>query len=209
MSHDDPQSQHMGADPLTFTAADTQPTTSTLGTADGNGPFVPGNTPPLVFAFIALGFTVFGLVIAIIYKRCRPLPNSLNPHYQRSAPVGRLSHKPKFWDVWTPLNQHVPDEETSRDVSDWDTFVPLSASLVYPYSPPSHLFAPPQYVQGHVLPPGSLESPERRLFFRHPPADTSLHVSVMITMPRRPQEQDAMQNRNEYHVGVTEVKWTG
>lgn len=98
--------------------------TSNDTTGNGDGPFDPGNTPPLVFAFIALGFTVFGLVIAIIYKRCRPLPSSQELNYRRTVPANRLStKKPKLWDVWIPPSQHVPDEEPMKDVCDWDTFV--------------------------------------------------------------------------------------
>lgn len=133
MSHDDPQSEHMGPYPVTFTAPDTQATSSTIG--NENGPFDPANTPPLIFAFIALGFTVFGLVIAIIYKRCRPLPSSLDPHYQRSVPVGRPAvQTPKLWDIWIPPNQHVPDEEQCKNADDWDTFVVRFLPLIFRHS---------------------------------------------------------------------------
>ncbi|KAF9647664.1 hypothetical protein BDM02DRAFT_3129627 [Thelephora ganbajun] len=214
MSHDETVTRYLqpysSASP---SSSDTQSSNSNRG--NGSGPFDPGNTPPLVFAFIAVGFIVFGLVIAVIYKKCRPLPDSLEPHYQRSSvPVRRPSvQKPKLWDVWTAPSQRVPDEQRTNNVNDWDTLVPLSASLVYPYSPSPLVRVPQQYVQGRVARPTLWENPEHRLFFRRPPTDTSLHVAVTISMPKPPQHQGSMPNRthteDEFHVGVTEVKWTG
>lgn len=214
MSHDDSVPRHLQPYTLTYSASASQASNSTIGNENGNGPFDPGNTPPLIFAFIALGFTLFGLVIAIIYKRCRPLPDLPPPHYQRTVPVRRPSvQKPTLWDVWIPPNQRVPDEEQTEIDNDWDAFVPLSASLAYPYYPPPPVDTPRQYVQGHVMRPVALENPEHRLYFRQPPADTSLHVAVIISMPKPSKRQDTILNwtrpENEFHVGVTEVKWTG
>lgn len=98
---------------------------------NGDGPFDPGNTPPLVFAFIAIGFIVFGLVIAIVYKKCRPPPNSLGFHHPRSSvPVRRPSvQKPKLWDVWIAPDRRAPDEERTN-VDDWETFVVSRVSFV-------------------------------------------------------------------------------
>jgi len=228
MSHDETYTRYLQPYP----SASPSPDTSSPDDVKDNGPFDPGNTPPLVFAFIAIGFIVFGLVIVIIYKKCRPPPNSAEqPRYLRSpVPLRRPSaQKPQLWDVWIAPNQHVPDEDRTN-VNDWDTFVvsrvflcvsisrlisvspqPLSASLVYPYSPPTRV--PQGYVQGHITRPVSWESPENRLFFRRPPADTSLHVAVMISMPKPPPQQgsasDLTRTENEFHVGVTEVKWSG
>ena len=230
MSHDDTHTRDL--EPY-FTASPSSPTGNSRGNGNGNGPFSPGNTPPLVFAFIAVGFIVFGLVIAFVYKTCRPLPTSSEPYHQRSSvPTRRPSiQKPKLWDIWITPNQRIPDEKREK-FNDWNTFVvsfffcflfqrasisqlitgpqPLSASLAYPYSPSLPIRVPQQYVQGHVTRPVSWEEPDRRLFFRRPPTDTSLRVAVVISMPK---PQEPMPNRtnteNEFHVGVAEVKWTG
>ena len=89
-----------------------------------DGPFDPGNTPPLIFAFIAVGFIVFGLVVAVIYKKCRPRPPPQDPEHQRSSvPSRRPSvQKPRLWDVWIAPNQRGSDEEQTK-LNDWDTFV--------------------------------------------------------------------------------------
>ena len=121
MSHEDSQSSHLEPYTYSFSASDAQTSTNPIG--NENGPFDPGNTPPLIFAFVALGFTVFGLVIAIIYKRCRPLSTSLEPRYQRSIPLRRpWVEKPKLWDVWVPLDHRVSDESETGTVNDWYTF---------------------------------------------------------------------------------------
>ena len=116
---------------MTFSAPDTLATnTSTIGDDNGNGPFDPGNTPPLVFAFIALGFTLFGLVIAVIYKKSRPLQSPPEPPYQRSVPVRRCSvQKPNLWDVWILPIQPAVDEEQTKNVNDWDAFLVSSLFL--------------------------------------------------------------------------------
>lgn len=109
---------------MSFSAPYPQPSsTGTIGN-DGSGPFDPGNTPPLVFAFVALGFTLFGLVIAVIYKRCRPSQSSQEPPYPRSVPVTQCSgQKPKLWDVWIPTTQNALGEEQTKNITDWDTFL--------------------------------------------------------------------------------------
>lgn len=212
MSHDDTHTHYLPPQPSTTPAPDPN-----LGSDDG--PFDPGNTPPLVFVFIAVGFLTFGLIVMAIYKRCRPTPDDDPLHHRPSVPVRRPSaQKPKLWDVWI-----APDGQQKRpSVNDWESLVvshpffslsdrslirrqPLSAALVYPYSPPVRV--PAQYVQGHVSRPVSWEKPEHRLFFRRPPADTSIHVAVIITMPNQAQTPARTHAENEVHMGVTNVKW--
>jgi hypothetical protein len=123
MSNDDSRPRHLEPTTMTFSAPHTLASNSTVGNDDGNGPFDPGNTPPLIFAFIALGFTLFGLVIAYIYKRCRQPRNSPDPRHQRSVPTRPCSaQKPKLWDVWIPAEQHASDEDRTRNSNDWDNF---------------------------------------------------------------------------------------
>jgi hypothetical protein len=119
MSHDETNTRYLQPHSSTFPS---QSTNNSRG--NGNGPFDPGNTPPLVFAFIAIGFVAFGLIIAIVYKKCRPLQNSRGPHHQSSSlPTRRLSaQKPKLWDVWIAPNQRVLDAERTS-ANDWDTLV--------------------------------------------------------------------------------------
>lgn len=126
MSHDDTDTNHPQPYSSTSPSPDAGSTNSNRG--NDNGPFDPGNTPPLVFAFIAIGFIVFGLVIAVVYKKCRPLSNSRQPNYQRSSvPIRRPSvQKPKLWDVWISPDQRVPDDGPTN-VNDWDTFVVSTA----------------------------------------------------------------------------------
>ena len=131
MSHDDSQPRRLEPYTSSFSAPDARTSNSTIGDGGGNGPFDPGNTPPLVFAFITLGFTLFGIVIAVIYKRCRSFPNPQEPLRQRSVPVRRCSvQKPKLWHVWTPVHQPAPDQERTNDISDWDAF--LVSSVLFP-----------------------------------------------------------------------------
>ena len=129
MSNDDSQPRRF--EPYTYisSAPNTQASNGAIGDGDGNGLFDPGNTPPLIFAFIALGFTLFGLIITVIYKRCRPLQNSPEPHHRHST---RCSvQKPKLWDVWMPADQYALAEERTKNVNDWDTFmVSYNASIV-------------------------------------------------------------------------------
>ena len=119
MSHDETHTRDL--EPY-FTASPSSSTGDNRG--NRNGPFSPGNTPPLVFAFIAIGFIVFGLVIALVYKTCRPLPTSSEPYHQRSSvPIRRPSiQKPKLWDIWIAPNQRIPDEKR-ENFNDWNTFV--------------------------------------------------------------------------------------
>ena len=233
LSHDETHTRYLDPDypAPSSSSSDTQ---SPGSSSRGDGPFDPGNTPPLVFAFIAVGFIIFGVIVAIIYRKCRPLPNSPQSHYQRSpAPSTRPSlQKPTLWDIWIAPSQPVAAEERAN-MNDWETFVvsralsahalssinqltttqPLSTSLVYPYSPSSPVRVPQQYVQGHVVRAAPSENPEHRLFFRHPPADTNLHVAVMVSMPKPSRDQKTVPNRthteSEFHVGVTQVKWSG
>ena len=129
MSHDDTDTHYL--QPYSPTSSPTiRPTNNNRGNNDG--PFDPGNTPPLVFAFIAVGFIIFGLIIAVIYKKCHPLPMS---HHQRSSvPIRRPSvRKPKLWDIRISPNRGVPDDErTNVDSNDWDSFMvsPFSSAPV-------------------------------------------------------------------------------
>lgn len=122
MSHEDTDTRYLQPYPSATPTPGAQSAGSNANSrGDDNGPFDPANTPPLVFAFIAVGFIVFGLVIATIYKRCRPLPNS--PHQRSSIPIRRPSaQKPQLWDVWTTPNHRVSDNERIN-LNDWDTFV--------------------------------------------------------------------------------------
>jgi len=119
MSHDETHTHYM--QPY-YSPAPSSDTGSSSTKEDG--PFDPGNTPPLIFAFIAIGFIIFGLIVAFIYKRCRPLPDSQDPDERRSSlPLRRPSiQKPRLWDVWIVPNERVSDEERTKP-NDWDTFV--------------------------------------------------------------------------------------
>lgn len=120
MSHEDKDTRYLQPYPSPSPTSGAQSAGSNNTRGDDNGPFDPANTPPLVFAFIAIGFVVFGLVIAVIYKKCRPLPNS--PHQHSSIPIRRPSaQKPKLWDVRTIPHHRVSDEERIN-LNDWDTF---------------------------------------------------------------------------------------
>jgi len=118
MSHDETHTHYL--QPYYSPAPSPDPVSSNSNKDDG--PFDPGNTPPLIFAFIAVGFIIFGLIIAVIYKKCRPLPNTRDPQ-RSSIPIRRPSiQKPKLWDVWIAPGQRATDEERTN-VNDWDTFV--------------------------------------------------------------------------------------
>jgi len=130
MSHDETDTRYLQPYSSSFPSPGGQSTNNTRG--NGDGPFDPGNTPPLVFAFIAIGFIAFGLIIAIVYKKCRPLPNSPEPHNQRSSvPIRRPSaRKPKLWDVWISPNKRLPGEERSN-VNDWDNLLVSRRAVVF------------------------------------------------------------------------------
>lgn len=119
MSHDETHTHYLQP----YYSPAPSPDTGSSNNKD-DGPFDPGNTPPLIFAFIAVGFIIFGLIVAVIYKKCRPLPDSRDPHDQRSSVSGRRSstQKPRLWDVWIAPNQRVSDEERTKP-NDWDTLV--------------------------------------------------------------------------------------
>ena len=112
-----------------------QPYSSTLpnsqsSNSKGDGPFDPANTPPLILAFIAVGFLIFGLVVVAIHKRCRPPPDSQDSSYQRASTPSRRpsTQKPRLWDVRMTSGQRVPDEERIN-ANDWDAFVVSCALL--------------------------------------------------------------------------------
>jgi hypothetical protein len=66
-------------------------------------------TPPTRLCFYRRRFHRFGLIIAVIYKKCRPLPTSRDPHDQLPLSPSRRpsAQKPKLWDVWIAPNQRV------------------------------------------------------------------------------------------------------
>lgn len=123
MSFDETHTRDLGPDYPTATPTWSDPQPYNTDNS-GDGPFDPGNTPPLVFAFIAIGFVTFGLIVAIIYKKFRLLQNPSEPNYQRSSvPIRRpLAQKPELWDIRIAPSKPVADEER-ENVGDWDTFV--------------------------------------------------------------------------------------
>ena len=127
MSHDETHTHYL--QPYYSSAPSSDPQSSNK---PEDGPFDPGNTPPLIFAFIAVGFIIFGLIVAVVYKKCRPTPNSRDPHHhQRSSiPIRRPSiQKPRLWDVWIAPGKRSSDEEQAN-VNDWDT---LAVSRIFVY----------------------------------------------------------------------------
>jgi len=119
MSHDETHTHYLQPYYSPGSSTDTGPSNN----HKEDGPFDPGNTPPLIFAFIAVGFIIFGVIVAVIYKKCRPLPNSPDPHQRSSVPSRRSSiQKPRLWDVWIAPNQPASDEERTK-LNDWHTFV--------------------------------------------------------------------------------------
>ena len=119
MSHDETHTHYL---PPYYSPAPSSDTGSSDHKEDG--PFDPGNTPPLIFAFIAVGFIIFGAIVAVIYKKYRPLPNSRDPHQRSSVPSRRSSiQKPRLWDVWIAPNQPPAFDEERTKPNDWDTFV--------------------------------------------------------------------------------------
>ena len=145
MSHDETDTRYLQPYSSSSPSPGAQSSNNTRG--NGDGPFDPGNTPPLVFAFIAIGFIAFGLIIAIVYKKCRPLPNSPEPHNQRSSvPIRRPSaRKPRLWDVWISPNKRLPGEERTN-VNDWDNL------LVSPFSRQHAVVFVDQSVDEHPSP---------------------------------------------------------
>jgi len=118
MSHDETHTHYLQP----YYSPSPSPDTGSSNNGE-DGPFDPGNTPPLIFAFIAVGFIIFGAIVAVIYKRCRPLPDSQDPHRRSPVPGRRSSiQKPRLWDVWISPNQPAPDEERTK-ANDWDMFV--------------------------------------------------------------------------------------
>jgi hypothetical protein len=173
----------------------------------------PGNSPPLILAFIGIGIFGVGLSILFGYRRVAQRTRVVRPPPRDYYTLVGHFNEPKFFDVWICQDVHDKIQNT------WATMTvslhnkparilliknaqPLSATCPSPILDESPDNPTPTHAGPFSFFPWKPQTLRSGLPLRDPQIP-HVQVAVLISMPRPPTHVD--ETAREYQIGLTEI----